>query len=49
MMWYKLARLVPRKLRYYVVINAAADASTGEWSHVEAPAVTIADILKRMK
>jgi hypothetical protein len=49
MMWYTLARLIPYKLRYYVVINAAADATTGEWSHVESTAVNIADILKRMK
>lgn len=48
-MWYMLARLVPRKLRYYVVINAACDATTGEWSNVEAPAVTISDILRRMR
>jgi hypothetical protein len=48
-MWYKLARLIPYKLRYYVVINAACDATTGEWSHVEAPAVNVSDMLKRMK
>jgi hypothetical protein len=48
-MWYKLARMLPYRLRYYVVINAASDATTGEWSNVEAPAVTINDVLKRMK
>jgi hypothetical protein len=48
-MWYKLARLIPYKLRYYVVINAACDATAaGEWS-LEAPAVTVSDMLKRMK
>jgi hypothetical protein len=53
MFWWKLpfmlARLVPYKLRYYVVLNAACDSCTGEWSHVEAPAVTISDMLQRMK
>jgi hypothetical protein len=52
MLWklpFMLARLVPYRLRLYIVMNAACDAATGEWSHVEAPAVTISDMLKRMK
>lgn len=46
---FKLARLVPFKLRYYIVLNAAVDASTGQWSRVESPGVTIADMLQRMR
>jgi hypothetical protein len=46
---YALARMLPYKLRYYVVVNAGCDATTGEWGHIETPSVTIFDILKRMK
>lgn len=48
-MWYRLARLIPYKLRYYVVINAGVDATTGRWSGVDSPGVTIAEMLERMK
>lgn len=45
----RLARLIPWKLRYWVVINAWADATQGRWSHVEAPGVTVHEALERMR
>jgi hypothetical protein len=46
---YRLTYLLPYKLRYWIVIRAAADATTGEWGHTEAPGVNIIQILERMK
>ena len=42
-------KCLPYKVRYWVVIRAWADATQGEWSHVEAPGVLGVDMLKRMK
>jgi hypothetical protein len=49
----KLARfvawhLVPYRVRYWIVIRAGADASTGEWSSQKVPDLTVMDTLKRM-
>lgn len=44
-----LTNLIPYRLRYWIVIRAAADATTGKWGHVEAPAVNIMQVLERMK
>jgi len=41
--------VIPYKLRYWTVIRAWADASSGKYGHVEAPAVLVADALNRMK
>lgn len=43
-----LTKLLPLSLRKAVLIRAWADATTGRWSHVEAPAVTVFQALDRM-
>jgi hypothetical protein len=48
-LWYTLAGWLPYKLRYFVIIRASTDATTGEWSYVEVPGVTITELLERMK
>jgi hypothetical protein len=44
-----LARHIPRWLRYWVVIVAAAEATTGPYSDTEVPALTLDLFLKRIE
>lgn len=41
--------LLPYHVRYWVVIRAVADATQGEWSDQEVPALKAMDVLARMK
>lgn len=43
-----IARRIPRRLRYWAVIVAAAEATCGKWSDTDASAVTMMDVLKRV-
>lgn len=45
----RAARKLPYWLRYWVVIHAGVDATTGKYGHQEVPAVTLPQILARMK
>lgn len=42
-----LAYSLPRRVVYHAVIRAWAHATTGPWSHVEAPAATALEVLER--
>jgi hypothetical protein len=42
-------RRIPYKVRYWVIMLAWADATQGEWSDQEVPAVTPFQLLERMK
>lgn len=44
-----LAWKLPRRLVYWCVVRAAAHATTGSWSHVETPAVTVVECLERWR
>lgn len=44
-----IAKWVPRKLRYFIVIDAWAKATTGKYSSQEATGLTVEEILKRIK
>ena len=45
--WIKIAWLLPKNLIYWATIRLWANATQGEWAHVESPAVTISDAVKR--
>jgi hypothetical protein len=45
---YVAYMLLPYRVRYWVVIRAGGDASTGIWRDEETPGVTITDALIRM-
>jgi len=47
MFWMWLSNKMPRKLVYYCAIRIAVHATTGRWSGVEVPAVTVVDALWR--
>jgi hypothetical protein len=47
--WLRLARALPARLRYWAVIVAAAEATTGKYGATEVPALTIADLLQRIE
>lgn len=40
---------LPRRFLYWSIIRAWANASTGEWSHVDATAVTVNQMLSRIE
>jgi hypothetical protein len=42
-----LARHMPRRLRYWAVIVAGADATTGKWSATVVPDITFMEVLQR--
>lgn len=44
-----LARRLPRRLVYWTVIHAASIASTGKWSGQEVPALTVTEMLPRLR
>jgi len=47
MLW--VARhLIPKRLRYWCVIVAAADATTGEYSNTVVPELSMVDMIKRV-
>jgi len=46
---YLIARCLPRQVRRWVVVNAMADATTGQYSHVEVSNVTFPELMDRMK
>jgi hypothetical protein len=41
--------VLPYKLRYWTVIRAAADATSGKWGNIEPSTVTAFEVLDRMK
>jgi hypothetical protein len=45
--WIWLAWRLPRQLAYWAMIRVAAEASTGKYAHVEAPALLVVDALQR--
>jgi hypothetical protein len=45
--WFWLAWRLPRPLVYFATIRCWANATTGEYGSVDAPAATVADALKR--
>jgi hypothetical protein len=47
--WLWLAQRLPRRLRYWTVIVAGAEATTGEWADTEVPALLLPDLLKRIE
>lgn len=47
--WLWLARRMPLRLRYWVVISEWAKATTGQWSGEEAPALRVSEMTDRMK
>jgi hypothetical protein len=42
-------RLLPYRIRYWVVIRAWAEATQGRWTSQEPPSVTAHEILRRMR
>lgn len=44
-MW--VAWHLPRWLVYFAVVRIAANATQGEWSGVESPAITVSDAMQR--
>ncbi len=45
--WYWLAWATPKTLVYFIGIRLWANATTGEYSHVEAPGVLMEEAIKR--
>ncbi len=45
--WIWLAWRLPRQLAYWTMIRVAAEASTGKYRHIEAPALLVVDALQR--
>jgi hypothetical protein len=48
-LWLWTARLVPRSLRYWVVIQSISEATTGPYSNTVVPELTAMDMLKRIE
>lgn len=46
--WLKLARAIPQRLRYWVTIVSGCEATSGQWSAEEVPAVKFIDVLQRI-
>ena len=46
---YWLTTFVPYPVRYWIVIRAWADATSGEYGHQEVHSVNMKDVLDRMK
>ncbi len=46
-LWLWLARHMPRRLRYWATIVTGAEASQGQWSNQEVPAMLFMDAVKR--
>ena len=45
----KIARAIPYSIRYWVVINAGVDATTGRWENQIVPELRHHEALERMK
>jgi hypothetical protein len=45
--WIKIAWLLPRRLVYWCAIRLGVNATQGEWSDQEVPALKFFDALKR--
>ncbi len=43
----RIAKMLPRALQRWVVINVWAEATTGKYSDTEAPALTVVEALRR--
>lgn len=48
-MWLRLARLVPRRLRYWCMVVSGAEVTTGQWGSTVVPELTFMDALKRLE
>lgn len=46
-MW-RLARMVPKNVRYYIVIDAWAKATTGKYSNTDATSITADEMVRRV-
>ena len=40
--------LIPKRIRYWVVLRAGADATMGKWSNVEVPTLKFFEVLERV-
>jgi hypothetical protein len=47
-MWLRMARLVPRRLRYWCMIVSGAEATQGKWSNTVVPELTFMEALDRV-
>ena len=47
--WLWLAQRLPRRLRYWSVIVAGAEATTGQYSDTEVPSLTLMEALMRIE
>jgi hypothetical protein len=47
--WLWVAKKLPHKLRYWVVISVWAEVTTGQYSDTLATDLTMAEALKRMR
>jgi len=45
--WWWLAWRLPRRLAYLTTVRVATNATQGEWSKQEVPALTAMDALRR--
>ena len=43
-----IARVIPAKMRYFIVIDAWAKATTGKYSNTIAPDLKVDEMLKRI-
>lgn len=47
--YQKIAYHCPKKLRYFITIDAIAKATTGEYSDTVVPDLTAMEVVKRIK
>jgi hypothetical protein len=47
--WLRLARMLPRRLRYWITILSVCEATQGAYSHQIVPDLLAMDVLKRIK
>ena len=45
--WYRLVRLLPKKLVYFCFIHVTAYATTGKYSNTVVPELSCMDAIKR--
>jgi len=43
-----LANHLPRRVVYFAVVRARDEATTGQWSDIEAPGITVSAALSRL-
>lgn len=45
---FRVSKLIPKRLRYYIVLNAIAEATTGEYSS-QSSHIDVFELLKRLR